>query len=379
MEEFYTRCQNYKAQRLNLKHYHNYIDKYTNENDSKPVSIYVGSGTASNLPTDPAYSNLRTVSESNYQQFPPTIKNMFKSVGGAMFIFLIDPHLETPAYITQDRELHRELDLNLIEVKEFNDTQMHKFTTPDLSHELFVISMRFFATIGTMRNKDEIDITLFIASVCNMAVSKDLFFFYNSFAGERVEEFSDLSTMAYKNHLNHIVFGFPTHSDYGCYPNLKEPELNFVYSMEQGQSGRTFISVLNPQDYIENMKPFPLELIKENFSRPDQDICMAHFNRIKRDFISEFNNLYVSFLRKIKLKHTDFDYCSNLSINERKEISDMITKEEFDLAFARGIEIIRTKIDSITTFLNSSSMDVIEHCIQNESFYKWNISSNFFD
>lgn len=379
MEEFYKHCRTYQAQRRNFKHYINYIDKYTYDNDFKPVSIYVGTGTSANLPSDPTQYNLRTVSESNYHQFPPTLKNIFKSVGGAAFIFLIDPALENPAYITQDIKLHHELDLVLDRVEEFGDTQMHRFVTPDLSHELYVISMRFYATIGTMRTQNEIDITLFIAAMCNMAMTKDLFFFYNSFAGERVEEFSDLSTMIYKKHLNHIVFGFPTHSDYGCFPDLKDPELSFVYNIEQGKSGRTFVSIVNPQYYIQHSEPFPLEFIKESFSPPDQRICIAHYNRIKTDFIAEFNSLYISFLRKIKLKHTDYDYCNNISIDERKEIIDLITQDKIDLALSRGIEIVSTKIESVAKFLNSSSFDIIHNAMENQNFYNWALRSNFFD
>lgn len=260
-------------------------------NDNKASIIYFAVGSAA-LTLVRLDDGQMIVTEDNYQQFPKFLKDMYRRETMNVFIILIDPCLETPLYIVNDKNL--------------NDMLGHQAWKHDATFNVYEKSSVYVYPIrrnikvcieNLIHEAD--DITENLQNFHRLAKSENVFMFYYNFSGINISDVAEIFDHKNHDYLQQIVYGFGARQNHGCFVDLTSIDAQFAYKIVQKEKRRC-VEVFNIFKYLKSS--IDINKCVDMFDRYDMiDIIIRQIEEFKRIFLNTFITEHLSFLRAVKM------------------------------------------------------------------------------
>ena len=275
------------------------------EFDKNPVCIYIGIGTCAGL-IKIDQNGMKTLDDENYHQFPPALQKLYRENQNMYFCcILIDPFLENPVFITQDRYLRQKL---------FNDKPW-KSDDDNFCYQNTRINIYPFRHSIKVKNTQReiehnyIDITEHIDRLHKLCITHNILYVYHDFSGtDYVKYIESYFINSIRNNLDHIIYGFGSGYITGCYYDFRNPESHFA-CIHKNNENRILISVFNISNIISQynkLQNYEKENITftdymnhqiQQYNLEDIDIIMSQIKIYLDSFVYDFRNYILSLLR----------------------------------------------------------------------------------
>jgi len=338
------------------------IDTYVN---MKPICCYIGVGSAAHM----VQNNI--LEDTYYHQYPKFLEDMNNSIDMTTFHILIDPMLESPPFMTIDKN----------KGLEFEQNALNKYTTTDMKH--IVYTLKQSVTIQPyISHEGEVDITMELHLLNQIAINEHILLVYHDYSGRNIKHVATYFDPYIMEDLDHIVYGLGSRGDTGCYIDILDPASRFAFRTED-TIGRKAIRVFNIYHLYYNK----LDIMEET----DKYIC--HNNAIEyidsmiysviTNTMEHFNNIIFSKLRtvhQIITGKTSIDeispyYIDNLfsGMVDKDKLILLFNTHQYKACFNKMLEVYSHDLDSIIYLKNikSDRMELMQYIVSDPSEYKW--------
>ena len=325
--------------------------------DKIPVIVYVAIGSAAQTRELDG-----SVIDSNYQQFPETLRMMFMSSDKCdIYIILIDPFLEDNPYVTTDKNLQQKLSINSFNYN--NDYDV--YTSNNVNKNIYVYPIRrdiFIGREGCPEKYD--DITESIINLDELTKSENIFMSVCYFTGAIINDVATKYCEKYQE--TNITFGF-NRQDHGCYVDLVNPLNQYIFKLIDGEHRKRFV-VFDIYDYIKRQQN--INYIIEYFGIEYIELIQHQIKMFIDEIWSKFNNDELWFLRIVyRLRYQcnenaldlikDFNvmqthYIKLFNIHQKIQINKFIIEKNYNDLFLFVINIYATYFDNIQCITNFS-------------------------
>jgi hypothetical protein len=352
----------------------NISHKIMGANMSQPYIIYVGVGTAAGTFT--MIDGEKIVSPDNYHQYPQVLRDMENVLGVNVIkhIILIDPMLENPPHITQDRN-------NGFNFRKITDTYYE-----DNTHLIYVHVFRHSITHDAYTyaypHPNTINITKDITDLVRMCTSHSINMIYHDFSGRQTLPMYDYYENMIGDHHDRIIFGLGAQGDFGCYVDLTSPITYFAMKPSLVRGERIHLKICSPRYYLNH--GLTIYHAFNEYPNSNKNVLSEQFSRICRDKIADFVSRIFYNLRYIKQLQKKTD--NELNELTFEEISKMfgqhlgmnilqrIEERNLEIAFIEAIEFYGPQHDMICRHhnLRMSGVELIYNIISNaKDEYSW--------
>ena len=342
-------------------------------NMQNPFIIYVGVGTAAGTFT--IIDGSKIVSPDNYHQYPQFLRDMENIIGRVKkHIILIDPMLEDPPYITQDR--HSGLSFQKI-----TDTYYEDNTNLVYVH-VFRHSITHDAYSTKYPNPDSINITKDITDLVTISKSTSINMIYHDFSGRQSLPLYQYYEKFIDTHHDRIIFGLGAQGDFGCYVDLTSSIASFAMKASKVYGERAYIKICSPRYYLN--KGMTLDDAIVAYPNSNRNTLSEQFSRICKDTLAELVSKIFYNLRYIKqLQKKNDDELNEIKIEDLYRmygehiaftILQRIEERNLDIAFIEAIEFYGPQYSPLCKHyrLPMSGTDLLYEIIQNaKDEYSW--------
>lgn len=271
-----------------------YLDKInenhnTNMDEDTNTVIYISIGSACITKSYDMNKQLWTVIEGRDQQSPPFIDDIKNKYPKTNFhIWLLDPAIESPPFITCDKT-------SIIPKLDDKWVQKDSHTYENLYESITVYSFKNKITYynnymnfsdGIISNL--INIGSFFDKLNSYAINNDWFVVVQDYSGNdinRIAYYYDLKPYIIQ-HRDHIIYGLGSRTENSCLINLTKPQYRFRFINKDETNNK--IKVFNPYMFSKFNKE-DLEISKD---------IIQEFLTYKKNYIIDN---YVRLMRQLKL------------------------------------------------------------------------------
>jgi len=338
-------------------------------NIQAPIIVYVGVGTAAGTYT--MIDNSKFVEPSNYHQYPQVLHDMENIIryNAKKYILLIDPCMEIPPHITQDKK----------NVFNFVKKSDNVYVDPGNQIHLQILRENVIhdAYSEMMYRKDGINITCDLSRLIEICKSEYCNMIYHDFSGRPLLPIYNYHESQIGDDSNHIVIGLGAQGDFGCYFDLTSPIATFAMKLNVSSRNRRFVDICSPRYYLK--QKWTIERALHDYPEANLEVLREQFTRICKDMYDELVSRTFFKLRFIKQLHTK----DGIEYNEMvrmfgdylgMNIMQHIETGNFDVAFIDAIEFYGPQLDSIciNSNIDLSGVDLLYKIITDaKDEYSW--------
>ena len=350
------------------------------KNIDGPICIYISVGAAAHQ--FEIKDGKPFLDDMYYHQYPKFLEEMQIIDNLTIIIILIDTMLESPPFITIDKN----------KGLEFNISEDNMYRSTNNRHIVYALKESV-----TMCSYDlqYTDITRELHELNNIAIEERILLVYNDFTGKSHKPIAEYFDNMISIHLDHIIYGLGSRADIGCYIDILSPMCKFAYFLENEINYRPIIKVFNIYDLVyqnknmeEEVSKYPIESI-EIISTSIQQVIDDTYDYFSKSILPVLRVLYQLYTNKSKIE--DFSYFMNylfpenlffgfIKNNESINCSDFITNlydlirlKKYKECFDQLIESLSYHLDKLIYIkkIDMNRLDLMKIVTLDSNEYNW--------
>jgi len=357
-------------------------------NNSGPVFIYVGVGTAQGI-----INGEGILEPTNYHQFPPFVqdlKNRIENIN--IFIVLIDPRQENPLYLLRDYP----------ELEERENDPDHYIGTnnEDKAMQVFVLRQSVYTDIDDEPSYPAINISEMLRDLNKFTIEQRASLLYHDFTGRRTATLAEYFQHELLNeHLDQVVYSLSAREDHGCYFDLAKmtsyypirlefPEVDVVPNANAVAlvANRPIIKMFNYYKFFANNSFHLIQEERSKYSGEMQVLIDVQKEQILNDVLQTFKNSQIALLRQLQhiqtgviepMKQYNSDQLAPLPTSFPKALNhiylELMEKNEYQLAKEILEEFCAHRLDIYSHLkqLDLSGEEMLKFITADEDPYRW--------
>ncbi len=284
--------------------------------EKSPALIYIGVGTYAGLAILQENINIRILSDDNYHQYPPFIRQLKHEIDDLnIYIILIDPIQENPPHMITDEKLGE----NFRECEDPN-----KFKSADNRVTTYVLRQPVTMSVYNRHNSHtDNDITNDLEYLNRYCIENTVNLLYHDFSGRQVKYLAEYFDSQLNMYLDRIIYGFNARQDTGCYFDLNNSII--PYRIKHNRQ-RISIKFYNIFKYLQTKKYYKIDNSVNNYDNRFKNIILSQKQLIIDNICLDLNNHGLATMRVIhkKINGDDelviHDYHFNYIKNDTKKI-----------------------------------------------------------